>query len=98
MQQFDHRQSDRIRTTRRSCCKNAVRTIVRRWRPDQFEPVLSIQAIKHPKYDQMRKALDICQAGLKRFEDFETPLDLMFGAQTLGHFLRGLVRATHVSD
>ena len=93
--ELDGGQANRVRTSRRSGRKYAMRPIVRGRCSEQFEPR---GAIEFPDDNQMREALDVSESGLKLGQDLEHTIRLVFRAKTLGNFACVLVRTTDKSN
>src|SRR5580700_1661343 len=94
-QQFDDRQSNRVRTTRRPRCKNSMRPIVGWRRTQQFEP---LRPVELPENGQMREALNVGKPRLKLRQDLEYAIRLVLSAKPLRNLARVLVRTTHKSN
>jgi hypothetical protein len=93
--QFDNRQSNRIRPSRRPCRKHSMCPIVSGRCPQQFEPM---RPIKLPDDDQMREALDVGKPRLKLGQYLEHTIGLVLSAQPLGNLACALVRTTNKSN
>src|SRR3989449_11148755 len=98
--QLDGGQANRVRTSRRSGRKHAMRPIVGGRCTEQFEPMCSElrRAIELPDDDEMREALDVGEPRLKLGQNLEHTICLVFSAKSLGNFACVLVRTTHKSN
>ena len=98
--QFDNRQANRIRTSRRPGGKHAMRPIVGGRVSQQFcsPQFLSGRAIELPDDEEMREAFDVSEPGLKLRQDLEHAIGIVFGIEALGNLARALVRTTYKSN
>lgn len=94
-QQFNNRQTDRVRPPRRSRGKHAMFAIVKRRGTQEFE---ALGPIKFPKNKQMRKAFNVGETGGKFWQDLEPTLRVVLGAKTFGNFTGYFVGAANKSD
>src|ERR1700674_1674967 len=94
-EEFDDGESNRVWTSWRSGCENAVRTIVNGRSADQLE---SFGAIEYPQNKQMGKAFDVGEACFELRKNFESPLRIVFGAEPFGDFVGVVVRSFGVPD
>src|SRR5690242_16936242 len=94
-EQFDHGESYRIGTSRRTRCEDSVRTIVGGRRSQQFE---AAGTIENPEHNQVRKAFDVGQSGLVLGKDVEYAFRCMLRPQPFRDLLGVLVGTANISD
>jgi hypothetical protein len=95
MQEFDDREADGIRTSRRARREHAVRTVVAGRRADQ---VKAFDAIEYPENDQVGETVDVSQSLLEFGQDLQRSFCLVLRAEAFGDFLGFFVGAPDKSD
>ena len=95
LQQLDDGQADRIWASRRPCREDPMRAIVAGGCSDEGD---FFGAVKRPDDNQVRKPLDIGEAGFQFGSDLERALGLVVRAETLRDLLGVAERAADVAD
>ena len=92
---LDDGQADWVGTSRGSRREHAVRSIIARWRAQQFE---SLRVIEYPDDDEVRETLDISESEPEFWQYFENTFRVVFRAQSFGNLASVLVRASDIPN